>query len=55
MDTAMKPFASIYRTQIGWKTIVLVMIFTKTWGANMAFVKILALVSLGMIRVNYRL
>ena len=36
----MKTFASLYRTQLGWKTIVLLLIITMTWGANMAFIKL---------------
>ena len=36
----MKSFASLYRTQLGWKIIVLLMLITMTWGANMAFVKL---------------
>ncbi len=40
MDAAMKSFASIYRTQLGWKTIVLLLIITMTWGANMAIIKL---------------
>lgn len=36
----MKNFATRYRTQLGWKIIVLLMLITMTWGANMAFVKL---------------
>ena len=39
-NSHLKPFASIYRTQLQWQPIVVLLIIAMTWGSNMAFVKL---------------
>ncbi|MEJ2283202.1 MAG: hypothetical protein P8X85_06390 [Desulfobacterales bacterium] len=36
----MKQFASIYRAQLQWQPIAVLLIIAMIWGSNMAFVKL---------------